>query len=74
MTTIASRSIEIYTTTDGRDFENYADATAHQAKVDASASIDAFVASRGLEPGSAASTRLANSILDWIAFNASYNN
>lgn len=65
---IATRTVPVYTTTDGHDFEDLMDAVRHQAKLDAADSIEAFVAAGDLKD--AAATRVRNTLLDYVAFTA----
>ena len=64
---IATRSVEIFTTSDGKDFDDFTGASRHQAVLDADDGITAFIASRGID-SDAAATRARNLLNDYVAF------
>lgn len=65
---IQTKQVTVYTTSDDQEFIDPTAAAAHQAQLDASAQIDAFVASQGLEGPSA--TRTRNTLLAFVGFAA----
>lgn len=65
---IQTKQVTVYTTTDGQEFLDDAAAGVHQAQLDASAQIDAFVAAQGLDGASA--TRTRNTLLSFVGFAA----
>lgn len=66
---IATRTLEIYTTTDGREFDNLVAAQQHQAVLEALPRVEAFVEAQQLD-NDRAKTRVRNLLTAWIAFNA----
>ena len=69
MTMIATKTLEIYATTDGREFTDLSEAQQHQAVLEAQPRVEAFVEAQQLE-NDRAKTRVRNLLTAWVAFNA----